>query len=41
MILFPPFLVTALIVGALGMTAAGFLLLLSLIWRDFRNRTIW
>ncbi len=41
MTLFPPFLFSLLIHGALMLTGLGLVTLLVLLWRDARSRTIW
>ena len=41
MTLFPEIVVSILIIGALVWTALGGVLLLVLLYRDFKNKTIW
>lgn len=41
MLLFPKFLVVALILGALALTAVAFITLIVMVIKDFKSKNIW
>lgn len=41
MLLFPKFVVIALILGALGLTAVAFVALIVMLVKDYKSKNIW